>query len=185
MDWEKLTSDVVAAASAAFDSLRSEKADEHFYVFALYTDGDAWTILPSANSIEQYEAILRDTGETDEQQIAYYKWATAEWVYEAWNKQLFTGIYRELENNRKTLPKSHGDYEAYKNSVHECMISALKQMDENGFFAKGRENIVLYISSSDGDEAFDLENQSVRRLNPEQIYLPFLKRYGADDTAES
>jgi hypothetical protein len=109
MDWEKLTSDVVAAASAAFASLRSEKLDEHFYVFALYTDGDAWTILPSANSTERYQAILRDTGQTDEQQIAYYKWATAEWAYEAWNKHLFTGIYRQLEDHRKTLPKSQGD----------------------------------------------------------------------------
>jgi hypothetical protein len=58
------------------------------------------------------------------------------------------------------------------------MISALKQMDESGFFVKGREKILLYISSSDGDEAFDLENKSVRQLNAEQLYLPFLTRYG-------
>jgi hypothetical protein len=128
---------------------------------------------------------LRDTGETDEQQIAYYKWATAEWPYEAFRKELFTGIYRDLENHRKTLPKSSAEYEAYKKSVHECMISALKRMDENGFFAKGRENIALYISSSDGDEAYDLENESAKRLNPEKIYLPFLKRYGDSDTDES
>lgn len=178
MDWKKLTNDVVAAASAAFASLRSEKPNEHFYVFSLYTDSDAWTILPSANSIEKYEAILRKTRETNEKQIAYSKWATAEWAYEAWGKKLFTGIYRELEDHRKSLPQSEKDDEAYKHSVHECMISALKQMDEDGVFAKGRETIVLYVSSSDGDEAFDLENQSVKRLNPKEIYLPFLKRYG-------
>jgi hypothetical protein len=178
MDWEKLTNDVVAAASTAFASLMSEKAGEHFYVFALYTDGDAWTILPSANSIEQHEAKVRDTGETDVQQIAYYKWASAEWAYEAWKKQLFTGIYQELENHRTTLPKTQVAYEAYKNSVHECMIAALKKMDEKGFFARERENILIYISSSDGDEGYVLENQSVKRLNPEQLYVPFLKRYG-------
>ena len=163
----------------------SEKSDEHFYAFALYTDEDAGTIMPSANSIEQYEAKLRKTGETDEQTVAWYKWGTAEWAYEAWNAKLFTGIYRELENHRKTLPESEVDYASYKNSVHECMIAALKRMDENGFFAKGRENITHFISSSDEDEAFDMENQSAKRLNPEQVYTPFWVRYGLDDADES
>jgi hypothetical protein len=185
MDWEKLTADVVAATTAAFGSLISEKPDEHFYAFALYTDEYAETISPSANSIERYEAKLRDTGETDELQIAAYKWVTAEWAYEAWNSKFFTGIYRDLQNHRTTLSNSEADQASYKNSVHECMIAALKRMDENGFFAKGREGITLFISSSDDDEASEMENQSARRLNPEPIYLAFLKRYGKDGAGES
>lgn len=188
MDWEKLTSDVAAAATTAFGSLISEKAGEHFYAFALYTDEYAETISPSANSIERHEAKLRDTGETDELQIAAYKWATAEWAYEAWKSELFKGIYRDLAEHRKTLSNSEADLASYKHSVHECMIAALKQMDENGFFAKGgnaREDITLFISSSCDDEAFDMENQSAKRLNPEQIYLPFLKRYGDDGADEA
>lgn len=191
MDWEKLTSDVAAAATTAFGSLISEKAGEHFYAFALYTDEYAETISPSANSTERHEAKLRDTGETDELQIAAYKWATAEWAYEAWKSALFTGIYRDLEKHRKTLSNSEADHASYKHSVHECMIAALKRMDEDGFFAKGaksakgREDITLFISSSFDDEAFDLENQSAKRLNAEQIYLPFLKRYGDDDADAS
>lgn len=182
MDWEKLTADVVVATTAAFGSLISEKADEHFYAFALYTDEYAETILPSANSIERHEAKLRDRGG---QYPAVYKWGTAEWAYEAWNADLFTGIYRGLEKHRKTLPDSEVDHASYKNSVHECMITALKRMDENGFFAKGRENITLFISSSDDDEAFEMENQSARQLNPEPIYLSFLGRYEKDDTGGS
>ena len=185
MDWEKLTADVVAATTAAFGSLISEKSDEHFYAFALYTDEDAETISPSANSTERYEVKLRDKGASNEKMVAWYKWGTAEWAYEAWNAKLFTEIYRDLEKHRKTLPESEVDLASYKNSVHECMISALKRMDENGFFAKGREDITLFISSSDDDEAFDMENKSAKQLNTEQIYLPFLKRYGDDDTDES
>jgi hypothetical protein len=182
MDWEKLTTDVVAAATAAFVLLISEKSDEHFYAFALYTDEYAETISPSANSIERYEAKLRDRGG---QYPAVYKWGTAEWAYEAWNVELFTGIYRDLEEHRETLPESEAGYAAYRNSVHECMISALKRMDENGFFANGRENITLFISSSDNDEAFDMENQSAKQLNPPQIFTAFLQRYGNDSAGES
>jgi hypothetical protein len=65
------------------------------------------------------------------------------------------------------------------------LVAALKRMDENGFFAKGREDITLFISSSDDDEAFGMENQSAKRLNPEQVYTPFLVRYGEDDADES
>ena len=184
MDWEKLTNDVIAGTTAAFESLIAEKSDEHFYAFALYTDEDASTIAPSANSTERFNAKLRETGETDEMQIASYKWGTANWAYEAWHAKLFMGIFRELEIYRKSLPDSEADFASYKKSVHECMVAALKRMDENGFFANGRDNIVLFISSSDDDEAFELENWSARQLNPERVYLPFLKRYG-DDFADA
>lgn len=182
MDWEKLTDDVVAATTAAFHSLMSEKSGEHFYAFALYTDEYAETISPSANSLERYEAKLRDAGDP---YAASYKWATAEWAYEAWRSELFAGIYRELQKHRKTLSGSEADFASYKNSVHECMIAALQRMDENGFFSKRREDITLFISSSCDDEAFDMENESAKRLNPEQIYWPFLKRYEDVDAGQS
>lgn len=154
MDWEKLTNDIiVAAATAAFGTLLSEKSDEHFYAFALYTDEYAETICPSANSIEGYEAKLRNGNETNKLQIASYKWATAKWAYEYWHADFFNEIYNDLKKYRKTFSNPKEDYAIYKNSVHECMISALKLMDKNGFFIKGREDITLFISSSHDDEA--------------------------------
>lgn len=187
MDWEKLTADVVEAATAAFSALMSEKSDERFYAFALYTDEFAETILPSANSIEGFDRVLRKRRETNPPQVAAYRWATAEWAYEAKHAALFGGIYRQLEKHRKTLPDTEEALASYRTSVHECMISALARMDESGFFApgQGRENVVVFISSSDDDEAFDMENKSARRLNPEQVYLPFLERYARDDSRGS
>ena len=178
MDWEKLTADVVAATTAAFGSLMSERSGEHFYAFALYTDEFAETISPSANSVERFEAKVRDTGETDELQIACYRWSSAEWAYEAWYSDSFAGIYRDLERHRKSLPDSELALASYKKSVHECMISALERMDENGFFSNRREEITLFITSSCDDEAFVMENESAKRLNKDQIHLPFLNRYG-------
>lgn len=195
MDWEKFVSDVAAAATAAFSSVMSENASERFYAFALYTDGDGETIGPSANSIERHEAVLDKTGETDALSIAAYKWATAEWAYEAWKGEFFKGVYRDLANHRNALPKVDVECEctpgvvvtisglpdeiaeSYKRAVHQSMIAALKRMDEDGFFAQGRDDVTLFVSSSDDDEAFDLENESAQQLNPERVYLPFLERY--------
>lgn len=177
MNWEKLTNDVVAAATAAFGSLMSERAGEHFYAFALYTDGDAWTILAAANSLERYQKVILKTGETDAQQVAWYKWGTAEWAYENWKGDLFTGIYLDLKNYRKTQENSNSDYALYKNSVHECMISALKRLDESGFFGEIRSSIVLFVSSTDNDETEALENHSAKELNSESVYLSFVDRF--------
>jgi hypothetical protein len=199
MDWETLTSKVVAAATATFGALRSEKADEHFYAFALYTDGDAETIMPSANSVERLQAVLQKNKSDHPLDLASYKWATAEWAYEAWepDPKLFDGVYRDLAELRDALPTVEVEVEcwpgkvitsreladelSYKRAVHQCMIDALNRMDEDGCFGPGREDVVLFVSSSDDDEACDLENESAKQLNPEDVYLPFLKRY---DVAE-
>lgn len=177
MDWEKLTDDVVAAATASFSSLMSERAGEHFYAFSLYTDEDSDTISPAANSLERYQAKVLASGDTDVLQLASCKWATAEWAYEAWNAKLFTGIYHDLQKYRKTLPDSESDETSYKNSVKQCMISALKRMDENGFFADLRSSIVLFVSTTFDDEAEALENRSAKELNSESVYLSFIDRY--------
>jgi len=56
------------------------------------------------------------------------------------------------------------------------MIAALKQMKERGFFKNIGENVVIFISSSNDDEAFDLENYSAKELNSEAVYLSFIER---------
>lgn len=176
MNWEKLKSDIAAAASTVFSSLMSQNASEHFYVFALYTDEDGYTVEPAANSVEQYEAILARTGEVDPLQRAAYKWSTAEWAYEAWGADVFTGIYRELEKHRDTLPKTPEAFAAYKKSLHACMTGALGRVE---LFGERRNEVALFISSSDDDEAFELENWSAKELNSEEVYRSFLERYGA------
>lgn len=185
MDWESLTQAVVEAVRTAFGSLIAEKADEHFYAFALYTDEYAETVMPSANSVERYEANLRDAGEIDQLQIACYKWGTAEWAYEAWGSSAFTQIYRDLAGHRRTMPDTDEAWADYRQSVHECMISALERLHTEGFFAERRDDVTLFISSSDDDDAFEMENESAKRLNSEQVYTPFRVRYGADDAVWS
>tara|TARA_B110001454_G_C12723212_1_gene435865 strand:- start:7342 stop:7890 length:549 start_codon:yes stop_codon:yes gene_type:complete len=177
MNWEKLTNDVVAAAAAAFGSLISERKGEHFYAFALYTDGDAWTILAAANSLEQHQKAVLKFGETNAQNVAAYKWSTGEWAYENWKGELFTDIYRDLAKYRKTQENTDSDYASYKNSVHECMITALKRLDQSGFFGEMRSSIVLFVSSTDNDETETIENYSAKELNSQSVYSEFIERF--------
>jgi|GEM_PF-5336547 len=58
------------------------------------------------------------------------------------------------------------------------MTDALKRMDKEGFFGERRAHLILYISSSDYDEAMLMEDKSAQYLNPVDKYQVFLKRYG-------
>lgn len=175
MNWEQLKSDIAATASTVFRALMAQNPSEHFYAFALYTDEDGYTVMPSANSIEQYDAIVAKRRAVDPLDRAAYKWSTAEWAYEAWGAEAFTGIYRQLENHRSTMPKTPEGYAAYKKSLHECMTGALAGVE---LFADRGDEVVIFISSSDDDEAFDLENWSAKQLNSEAVCRWFLERYG-------
>lgn len=175
-DWEKLTADVATAASMAFAALRSETPHEQCYVFVLYTDGDCWTILPSANTIERLQERIR--GETDDMQIACSTWAPAEWAYEGWKADLFNDVYLQLERHRKVMAKSKTAFAEYKELVFGCMVNALRSFRESALSEGDRDAILLYVSSSDGDEAYEVENRSVAVLNPGRDVSSFLRRYG-------
>ncbi len=61
-------------------------------------------ISSAANSLERHRARVLDSADTDELQVAAYKWSTGNWAYEAWKSNLFMGIYRELKNYHIKTP---------------------------------------------------------------------------------
>jgi len=174
MNWEEFTKDVVAAARQSFSELLAQHGDETFYAFVLYTDEDCWTIVPAANSLEQYQAKMARLKKHDPQNLAYYKWASAEWAYEAYAAAPFNTICEQLS---EASPKGKAAYATFKANVHAAMTDALKVLDREGFFGKHRDGAALFITSSDDDGAEAMEDNSAKLLNRPEIYEPFLKRY--------
>lgn len=176
MDWKELTKDIVTAARTSFSELLARHGDETFYAFVLYTDEDCWTVVPAANSLEQHRAKFAGSGDADPKTLAYYKWASAEWAYEAYEADAFNAICTRLRDACGSVSDDEA-FDAFKANVHNAMIDALKALDDEGFFGKGRDNAVLFITSSDDDGSKAMEDRSARLLNPPEIYEPFLRRY--------
>ena len=174
---EELTKDIAAAARSSFAELLAQHGDEAFYAFALYTDGDCYTVVPAANSVEQYRAKIARTGKTDPRQLAYYKWASAEWAYESFAADPFNAICDQLSEACGAVSSDATAFAAFKADVHEAMIEALKRLDEEDFFGERRNGCVLFITSSDYDEAKAMEDRSADALNPPETYAAFQKRY--------
>jgi hypothetical protein len=186
MDFTALRADIARAAERAFTELKARHRGEHFYAFALYTDDGAQTVVPAANSEEGFARKLALSG-ADETEYPHYRWSTGEWLYDAVGDEHFRGISDRL-NAPGAAPSEEEDpsgeaFGAFKQGLLDAMTGALSDLEARGFFGKGavREQVTLFASISDSDDAEEAENASARRLNPAPVLAAFLERYPESD----
>ncbi|MCQ4165855.1 DUF4303 domain-containing protein [Tahibacter harae] len=181
LDWTSFPGRIAAAARASFADLIERRKQEDFYAFALYTDADCYTVLPCANSIEKHSEKLSKAGVDDPAEMAGYQWYIGEWAYEAWKDEAFTAICRDLSAASQAACET-GSFAAFRQQVHASMIAAMALLDGEGLFAPAGSETVIFISSTDQDEAFALENNSAEVLNSSTVYRKFLRRYAVGGT---
>lgn len=176
MDLAGLTESIIVASRNSFSALIDQREGERFYAFIPYTDADCYTVLPSANSIEKHEEKIAREGVEDPAEMAGFKWSIGEWAYESWKAEAFNAISRDLSAASQSACES-GTFPEFRQQVHAAMTKALSSLDEEGFFGALRNQIALFISSSDYDESIDMENRSAQVLNTAENYEAFLRRY--------
>lgn len=175
-DWAALTKRIVASSRIAFSDLIAKERGASFYAFILYTDADCYTALPSANSIEKHEEKIAKEGVEDSSEIAGFKWAIGEWANEAWNAQAFAAISDDLSNASRKASQQ-GRFAEFRQQLHLAMVKAMSTLRDEGIFDRFKDRAVLFISSSDYEESFEIENWSAQILNAPSIYADFLNRY--------
>ena len=183
MDTAKLTELIREGCRRAFGELRAAHPEQTFYAFALYTDGGLMTIMPAANTEQRLAPKAAST--KDAQTRAYYRWAPAEWAYEASGLEHFDEAH-ELLNAPDTQYQGDDDAAADRafrergNEVIGSMVEALRQLDAEQFFGTGdaRNRVTLFVSVSDDDGALEIETKSAEVLNPPAVAAAFAKRYG-------
>ncbi len=176
MDWAGLAERIIAASRISFSGLIDHGKGAGFYAFILYTDADCYTVLPSANAIEKHKEKIAREGVEDPKEMAGYKWSIGEWAYESWKAEAFDAICQDLSEASQSACEL-GTFPEFRQQVHAAMIKALASLDGEGFFGSIRNEIVLFISSSDYDESIEMENRSAQVLNSPGVYEAFLKRY--------
>ena len=185
MNWDQLKNQIYDASKQAFHELLDSRKSEQFYAFALYTDSAAMSVSPSANSVERYAEKVGRELEDDEktgENLAYYKWSTSEWAYEAAHGESFA-----LINNVLRQDGARSDISAFKKNLLNVMTEALAQLMSEGFFeripAATGSACVVFVSITDNNDAESVENKSAEIINSRPAYDEFLKRYsaGVDD----
>jgi hypothetical protein len=139
------------AARQAFTEVRSLSPEQDFYVYALYSDDDGMTVMPSANT------------RAHQSSDPYHRWGSSEWRYCGAGGEYFNAV-----------PIRGGD-EAFRGKLFATMVLALKDLDADGFFGTGqeRQQITLLCSVTDSADTAWVELESVRLLNPPAVYLAY------------
>lgn len=134
---------IEAAARTAFTELVVRSGKERIYAFALYSDEDAVTLCPAANTLEYLEK------EADPDDRAYYIFEPAEWKYEMEGAAAaFNAISRQLWQINQEQQNHFGE------QLKDICVNVLLRLRNEGFFdtAAGREVFLLYhVSDHDRD----------------------------------
>jgi hypothetical protein len=166
------------AARSAFAQVRASRPGETLYAFALYTDGDCIATTAAVNTEEGLRRRLAGEHDVDADDLAYYRWSTGEWQAEGIGSAGFPPFDEMMAF--LTLWEGEGkSHRAFRRRVLDAMVAALKALDGEGEFGRGaaREAITLFITITDCDEDFVVENRSARILNSREVARRFRRRY--------
>ncbi|GAA0196614.1 hypothetical protein GCM10009122_61340 [Fulvivirga kasyanovii] len=180
MNFKELELKIETATKKAFIEIFNEHNNEEIYGFALYSDGGAMTVCPSANTID----FLENLDEEEKEELAYYKFEPAEWKYEmAGAVDEFDDISSELSTElEKNNYENEEAFVAFRNRIFKLCINVLKKLKKEDFF----KNIVgkeIFLTFTVSDFEFDndkLENIIIE-LNDndyKEEYLKWMKTWG-------
>lgn len=171
MNWDELEDKCFQATFEAIKKLLTEKPDENFYAFSLYTDSSAMTVSLSANSEERLHSILNVEEDKSKETQSYYKWATSEWAYEGFYAENFSNISKSLRES-----SDRENFVQFKNKLIQMLINVLKKIKLSEL-APELSTSALFVSITDDDEAENIENISADLINDEPIKSYFISRY--------
>lgn len=161
---------------------------EKMYAMALVTDEDCISLYLAANTFEflrkkdlanlTFMKPYLSEDEIEGVQNGSYsltKWIPAEWGYSGEQKGDLTEISRLLfEQGVNHAP---AEYEKKKTLFFETVISMLKRVIAENLFGDPTNDITFFVTLSDGDGIYELENRSAQQLNSAEVYEQFLHRH--------
>lgn len=171
MNWDELEEKCFQATFEAIKKLLTEKTDENFYAFSLYTDSSAMTVSLSANSEERLHSILNAEEDKSKETQSYYKWATSEWAYEGFSAENFSDISKALRES-----PDRANFLQFKEKLVQTLINTLKKLKLSEL-APTLNDSVLFVSVTDDDDAERIENISAGLINDKSVASCFVSRY--------
>ncbi len=159
--WQGVAEKIRDAIAADICEILDRTGDEHIYTAALVTDSDCCSLFLAVNTLEYLES-------EDEEPDDESKWHPDEWGYSDGHGSELVKLSKSLWENHNTLPG-----EAF---FFSAMISAMKQVKDSGIFGERTDEITLFISISDDEDAENLEDSSAMTLNSPELATVFLNR---------
>lgn len=120
--FDKLKNEIITASLAAIDEMKTLYPDEKMIAFALYSDEGAMTVCNAINTLQH----LQECKEEDPEYLTDYKFARAEWKYEA---EFASDAFAEISDKvRNEVSKEENDFSSFKNQLLQTCFEALQEI---------------------------------------------------------
>ncbi len=177
----KLKQAIIEAARATYVGLRNAHPNETFYSFALYINDDANDITASANT---EEGLLRRAKEYEKKQkkgikrhASILRWNPEDWSYHSAGDDQF----EEAQKLLGTLPHiddlDEDDFANEFDSRLALFIEALRTLDTEGLFGRGKERQKMTLLVAVSDQETKLLLKCAQLLNPSNVYKDFAEAF--------
>ncbi len=162
-----------------------EVGEEKVYAVALVTDDDCISLYLALNTYEYMKKkdekyIELFQGDFSQDYIrrvkdgfeSFTKWIPDEWGYSDEKGSELAKISELLFQKEASDSE---EYAKYKETFIKTVVSAFKRVIEQKCFDKLSEEVTYFVSVSDGDEIYKIENYSAKLLNTQKVYKNFLE----------
>src|SRR4026208_2314532 len=170
----ELRAAITNAARETFTKLRDTHSKETFYAFALYTSNSANYITASANT---EEGLLQRAKHYEKQKkkglrrhADLLRWHPPDWAYHCAGDDYFEAAEEILGVLPDINDLDEDRFEKEFDSRMFLFIEALKQLDVEGFFGRGKERQKVTLLVAMGDQETKLLLKCAQQLNPANVY---------------
>lgn len=179
----KLTKAIVSDAKR----IMKEIDGEEIYSVALVTDSDGISVFMALNTkeyLEQADEEFVEMAAEDlsedainrykEGTLSFTKWTPDEWGYSDGDNSKLNKISEMLFKKER---ENSQEYANSKKLFYESVINAFKNAISTKCFGKNMEDIIYFITLSDGEEMDEITKYSAKILNSEEKYQNFVDEY--------
>ena len=184
--FENIKNEIEKAVKKDVRKIFNEVGEERIYAIALVTDSDCVSLYLAVNTYEnmkkrdeEYIKLLQEDlseeyiKKVKEGSCSITKWNPAEWGYSDGRNSNLVEVSKLLYSEEETNSE---EYEKHIDLFFEAVTSAFKKLIDLKIFGKNLEDVTFFISISDDERAYEIENFSAQLLNSENVYKEFLER---------
>ena len=174
------------AVKTDMEQIRKEIGEEKTYAVALVTDSDCITLFLALNTYEymrkkdaKYLEMMHDylseedINKVKEGTASLTKWTPDEWGYSDGKNSQLVEISKLLYGREEANSK---EYEKNTALFFEVVTSAFKNLIAAKTFGNNSDEITYFISMSDDERTYEIEDFSAKLLNSKNVCQTFLKR---------
>lgn len=184
--FNELAGKIEQAVKTDMEQIRKEIGEEKLYAAALVTDSDCITLFLALNTyeymrkkdMEYLEMLHNDLSDQDIKSVkegtaSLTKWTPDEWGYSDGKNSQLAEISKLLYDKEEENPE---EYEKHSALFFEAVTSAFQNLIAAKTFGNNVDDITFFISMSDDERAYEIEDYSAKLLNSERVSQAFLER---------